>query len=110
MFARATECTQSKCSAMARVLLLWIGPMKCQISGKSDNARDFLQRLLHIIFAELALSGGMRGAHLGRSKGLAHRKQGDFAGIASGRARRRGNSRPYGLQVTLDCGHNLARA
>ena len=29
---RSTVCAQSKCSATARVLLLWIGPMQCHTS------------------------------------------------------------------------------
>ena len=36
IFARSTECTQSKFSAIGRVLLLWIGPMKCHsMSGRA---------------------------------------------------------------------------
>src|SRR5690606_7730621 len=38
IFRRSTLCTQSKCSAMARVLFDWIGPMKCQTSGRSCNS------------------------------------------------------------------------
>jgi hypothetical protein len=32
VFRRSTVCTQSKCSATRRVLLLWIGPMQCHCS------------------------------------------------------------------------------
>jgi Lrp/AsnC family leucine-responsive transcriptional regulator len=41
IFSRSTVCTQSKCSATSRVLLLWIGPMQCHCSGRSRSSAIF---------------------------------------------------------------------
>ena len=38
IFSRSTLCTQSKCSAIGRVLLDWTGPMKCQVRGSARSA------------------------------------------------------------------------
>ena len=41
IFSRSTECTHANDSAIGRVLLLWIGPMKCQTRSRSVSARIF---------------------------------------------------------------------
>src|SRR3990172_10992941 len=42
IFWRSSEWTQWNASAIARVLLLWIGPMKCHTSGRSARTSIFV--------------------------------------------------------------------
>ena len=106
IFARSTQCTQSKCSATARVLLLWIGPMKCQSSRQVGERVDLVHRFLHVVLAEVALPGGdaPRAISAGRM-GLATRPRA-MSRAAVRLASRRGNARVHGLQVVRDWGHN----
>ena len=61
---RSTPCTQSKCSATSRVLLLWSGADEMpDEAGRSASAADLGQRFLHVVLAEIALPGGEGGAH-----------------------------------------------
>ena len=81
---RSTECTQSKCSAIARVLFDCRDPMKCQRTGSPSSSPEFAKCLLQIVFAEIrdARRGGK--PHRFGSLGLGNRDQCDGGGIASG--------------------------
>ena len=86
IFSRSTECTQSKCSATTRVLLLCSGPIRCHSSAarRSASASILASAFLHVVLAEAALAGGVRLAHRVGAEGLAHREQRDALHGASG--------------------------
>lgn len=68
--------------------------------------RDFFHAFLHITLAEGTLSGVCCGANRAGRERLAHSKQFDVIGIASGSSRSRGNSQLHALQVGENCCHN----
>ena len=94
--------------ATARVLLLCSGPMKCQSTSAGRRALlDLGERLLHVVLAEVALTGGMRLADVVGGKGLGDGDQRTMSRGSRPAARaRRGDARLHGLQAAFDRGHN----
>ena len=89
-----------------RVLLLWIGPMKCHSMARSSRLLHLVERLLDIVLAEGALPGRPGRAQGRRGEGLAHRDQAHGRGIAAGRPRRGLDAGEDCLQRLWDRGHN----
>ena len=78
IFRRSTVCTQAKLAAIGRVLLLWIGPMKCHSRGDQvarAPRRDLFERFLQIVFAEGALARSHGFEHSFRREGLRYGQQ-----------------------------------
>jgi hypothetical protein len=110
--SRSTVCTQSKASATTRVLLLCSGPIRCQLQAAraaAASAVDLLQRLLHVVLAEVArCPARSRLAHGLGALGLAHRQQRDrFRRVTPGHAHRPLSMRPFtACSRVLDARHN----
>ena len=78
--------------------------MADQVPPDRDVGRflDLLQRLLHLVFPEVALAGGPGGPDVIGAEGLRDRNQRDLGRVTAGSAGSRGHPRPDGVEVLRD--------
>jgi hypothetical protein len=74
--------------------------------GEVPQPLHLCQGFLHLVFAEVALSGGVRRAEALGGKRLADGHENYVTGVAPGRRARRCDAGLYGLQALFDCVHN----
>ena len=113
-FSRSTLCTQWKCSAMRRVLLLWIGPMKCHSQAQSRSQRSSAS-CRHLPARSSRRKRAGRNATASRTasrgKGLGDGDQLDVVGTSAGRTRPPPQCGPGPLATPrFDCAHNFRDA